>query len=105
MGAFPLGMQAPYNEPPFVVGGTYRGILPMGRLVYSWVWEHHIEDVDSDFRPAENLVTVEFRDVGDKSEVALTHEYFPYEDMRDQHSHGWKVCLDQLAQLAEGANS
>ena len=104
-GKYRLGMQAPDNEHPFVVGGTYREVLPMERLVYTWVWENDSEEGDSDFRPAETLVTVEFRDVGDKTEVVLTHEFFPDDDMKDQHGHGWNGGLDQPAQLVEGTNS
>ena len=68
----------------------------------AWVWEHHGEQEDPDFTPTETLVTVEFRDLGDdRTEVVLTHELFPDVIMRDEHSHGWTGCLEQLATLVE----
>lgn len=48
--------------------------------------------------PEETLVTVEFRDLGDMTEVVLTHERFLSVQSRDQHQHGWTstfVCLEQ----------
>ena len=104
-GKYRLGMRAPDNEHPFVVGGTYREVRPMEKLVYTWVWEHHGEGSDSNFEPAETLVTVEFRDLGDKTELVLTHEYFPDENMRDEHNHGWNGCFDQLARHVEGPST
>jgi len=100
-GKYRLGMQAPNNDQPFVVSGIYREVRPPEKLVYTWVWEHHGERVDADFRPAETLVTVEFRDLGGRTEVVLTHEFFPDVNMRDQHSQGWTGCLEQLATLVE----
>ena len=104
-GKYRLGMQASDNEHPLVVGGTYREVRPMEKLVYTWVWEHHGEGGDSDFVPAETLVTVEFRDLGDKTELVLTHEQFPDENMRNEHDQGWSGCLDQLASHVEGSSA
>ncbi len=100
-GKYRLGMQAPDRDQPFVVGGTYREVHPPEKLVYTWIWEHHAEQEDADFTPAETLVTVEFRDLGGRTEVVLTHELFPDVNMRDEHSHGWTGCLEQLATLVE----
>ena len=100
-GKYRLGMQAPDHDQPFVVGGTYREVRPPEKLVYTWVWEHQGEQADPDFTPAETVVTVEFRDLGGRTEVVLTHEFFSDANMRDQHSHGWTGCLEQLATLVE----
>lgn len=98
-GNYRLGMQDPDREEPFVVGGTFREIRAPEKLVYTWVWEQNPEEGESEFEPAETLVTVEFHDVGGQTEVVLTHEYFPDEGMRDQHDHGWNGVLTQLARL------
>ena len=48
--------------------------------------------------PEETLVTVEFRDLGDMTEMVLTHERFLSVQSRDQNQHGWTstfVCLEQ----------
>jgi uncharacterized protein YndB with AHSA1/START domain len=44
----------------------------------------------------ETLVTVEFRDRGQSTEVILTHELFPNAEARDEHTKGWSGCLDRL---------
>ena len=100
-GKYRLGMQSPDSDQPFVVGGIYREVRPPEKLVYTWTWEHQGEHKDPDFTPAKTLVTVEFRDLGDRTEVVLTHELFPDVNMRDEHSHDWTGCLDRLATLVE----
>ena len=92
-------MQAPDSDHPYVVGGTYREVQPPEKLVYTWTWEHHGEQEDPEFIPAETVVTVEFHDLGGKTEIVLTHEFFTDVNMRDQHSQGWTGCLEQLATL------
>ena len=100
-GKYRLGMQAPDSDHPYIVGGTYREVQPPEKLVYTWTWEHDADPGDSNFTPAETLVTVEFHDLGGKTEVVLTHEFFTDVNMRDQHSQGWTGCLEQLATLLE----
>ena len=70
----------------------YRGVRPSERLVYTWRWEAQPEH-------GETLITVEFHEVGDSTEVALTREFFPTEKARDDHNRGWSGCLDRLAKL------
>ena len=63
-GAYRLGMQAPDQDHPFIVGGVYREISPPEKLVFTWIWEKAPHDT-SDWIPPETLVTVEFIDKGD----------------------------------------
>ena len=100
-GKYRLGMQLPDNGQPFVVGGTFREVSPPEKLVYTWVHEHREGQEDPSFTPAETLITVELHDLDGRTEIVLTHEFFPDVDMRDQHNHGWSGCLDQLAALVE----
>ena len=75
------------------VGGEYSEVTPPERLVFTWSWEGD-DTADS----PETLVTIEFRDLGDMTEVVLTHERFLSVESRDQHQHGWTstfVCLEQ----------
>jgi len=90
-GRYRLGMKAPDQELPYVVGGTYRAIHRPARLVYTWVWE----GTDG----PETLVTVEFRTLGSSTEVILTHEFFPTDEARKGHEMGWGSCLDGLAKI------
>ena len=105
-GAYRLGMLAPGEDNPFVVGGIYKEVRRPEKLVYTWVWEGGEEPGPStggahaaDFR--EMLVTVEFNDLGRSTEVVLTHEYFPDQHARDEHNKGWNGCFAQLARLLE----
>ena len=108
-GKYRLGMKAPDKDEPFVVGGTYREILPPEKLVYTWAWEYHGDESapgpqsgpESVVGPGETLVTVLFHDAGGKTEVVLIHEFFADRNMRDEHSNGWSGCLEQLAALVE----
>ncbi|MGH7699802.1 MAG: SRPBCC family protein [Gemmatimonadales bacterium] len=56
-------------------------------LVYTWFWETNVN-------MGETLVTVEFRDLGGRTEVVLTHELFPTEEDRENHEAGWAACGD-----------
>lgn len=90
-GKYRLGMKKLPEGEVFYLAGTYREVRPPEKLVYSWRWEAEPEQ-------GETLVTVEFLDRGGSTEVALTHERFPSEKMRDDHNRGWIGCLDRLGQ-------
>ncbi len=91
-GGYRLGMQPPDSDTPLIVRGVYREIQPPERLVFTWRWEGSPEAVP------ETLVTLEFLERGDQTEVVLTHERFADAEARDQHAGGWEGCLDGLAQ-------
>ncbi|MGR4065824.1 MAG: SRPBCC family protein [Vulcanimicrobiaceae bacterium] len=94
-GAYRIVMQPPDDE-AMTVFGTYRVVQPPERLSYTWSWE---EDKPED--QIETLITVEFHDRGDKTEVVLTHEGFSSEESRGNHERGWTGALDKMeAQLA-----
>jgi len=76
----------------FRLGGTFREVRPPEKLVYTWAWEG-----DADI--GETLVTVEFRDLGKSTEVALTHELFPDEKALKNHEWGWSGGLDRLSRI------
>jgi len=91
-GKYRLGMSKLPDGEIFYLSGIYREVRPPERLVYTWRWEAQPEH-------GETLVTVEFCEVGDSTEVVLTHERFPTEKARDDHNWGWSGCLDRLANL------
>lgn len=86
-GTYHIGMKPPDRESLHVATGVYREIIPPEKLVFSWSWEGE---------PLDTLVTVEFRDLGNATEVMLKHEYFPDAQTRDKHSEGWTGCLELL---------
>ncbi len=71
--------------------GVYREIDPPRRLSYTWDWE------EAEHRMGvETLVTVELSDLGDSTEIVLTHEGFPAPEAREGHDQGWTSCVVQL---------
>ncbi len=73
--------------------GTYREVDAPNRLVYTWDWEEESHSV------GETLVTVEFEERGDATEVVLVHEGFPVVEAKDGHEQGWGSCLNRLEAL------
>ena len=90
-GQYRLGMRKLPDGDIFYLTGAYREVRPPEKLVYTWRWESEPE-------LGETIVTVEFRDLGNATEVVLTQELFPTEKARDDHDKGWNSCLDRLAQ-------
>jgi len=78
----------------FKVRGEYLEIKEPEKLVFTWFWETE---------PAygNTVVTLEFVDLGNKSELILTHERFANSDARDKHNVGWASCLDSLQRNVE----
>lgn len=72
------------------VSGTFREIQPPERLVFTWAWEDAVDE-------PETVVTVELVERGESTEVVLTHQGFATLERREQHTHGWTGCLEQLA--------
>jgi uncharacterized protein YndB with AHSA1/START domain len=70
-------------------GGVYREVKPPEKLVFTWNWQQAPDGSDT-------LVTVEFHDLGNSTEIVLTHERFPNAEAREKHNQGWTGCLDQL---------
>jgi uncharacterized protein YndB with AHSA1/START domain len=92
-GRYRLGMQPPGNDPVLIVAGIYREIIPPEKLVFTWRWESSDED------EPETLVTVNFIERGNVTEVVLHHERFTSEALRDKHREGWAGCMDHLEHL------
>ena len=94
-GRYRLGMKAPGDNPILIVGGEYREITPHERLVFTWRWE--TPDPDE----PETLVTVEFVERENSTEIRLKHELFTDAASRDKHGEGWAGCFDNLERLLE----
>ncbi len=77
----------------YTMKGVYREITPPERIVLTWCWE------EGDMAGVETLVTVEFHDRGESTELVLTHEGFPSEAQCEGHTQGWSSsfeCLDEI---------
>ena len=89
-GRYRIVMNAPDGQ-VHRLGGVYREVVPNRRLVYTWAWESTPE--------RESLVNVEFRAVGDATELVLTHHRFADTEARDRHLQGWNGCIARLERL------
>jgi uncharacterized protein YndB with AHSA1/START domain len=72
--------------------GIYREIVPPERLVFTYAWERH-----SGHGGHQTLVTLNFVDLGGRTELTLRHEGFETAASRDDHHGGWSGCLERLA--------
>jgi uncharacterized protein YndB with AHSA1/START domain len=72
------------------LSGSYQQIKPPEKLVFTWRWA---EDPHGE----ETLVSLEFRDLGNSTEIILNHGQFPSVESREKHNHGWLGCMDQLS--------
>jgi uncharacterized protein YndB with AHSA1/START domain len=80
--------------------GVYREVKPVEKLVFTWSWTKNTPD-GANLHPGseETLVTVEFFERGNATEVVLTHAAFSTKALRDDHDRGWNGCFDVLAKV------
>jgi uncharacterized protein YndB with AHSA1/START domain len=78
-----------------VTTGEYREVLPLTRLVQTWVYHGH-PLVERYF----TLLTVDFRALGaDSTELTIRQELLLSDIDREGNRMGWSMCLDKLEQL------
>jgi uncharacterized protein YndB with AHSA1/START domain len=75
--------------------GVYREVKSPSRLVFTW----YGVNCNPEMEGAETVVTVDFLDRGESTEVQISHDLFPNAEARDQHEYGWNGCLDRLEKL------
>lgn len=98
-GRYRIEMKAPDGE-SYIVGGEYWKIDPPAKLVFTWAWEEgHSCDKEGLQTENEMLVTLEFIQRGQATELILTQEDFRDAAQRDKHEEGWTGCLDRLAKI------
>jgi uncharacterized protein YndB with AHSA1/START domain len=90
-GAFRITMVRPDGD-RFVALGIYRDVQPPERLSMTWRWQE-----DDPAEEHESLLTLEFLERGEQTELVLTHAQLADVDSRDRHAHGWTPIVDQLA--------
>ncbi len=77
---------------PFAVNIVYKEIVSNERIVFTWTAEGSCCGMDG-----ETIVTVNFRPVGQKTEIRLAHEGFLTDESQQGHSYGWNMSFDTLA--------
>jgi uncharacterized protein YndB with AHSA1/START domain len=86
----------------YLNSGEYRLIKPPEKLIFTWAWEKFDSSQKRIGEMKGTLVTVEFHEHGDTTEVVLTHEGFPDTAARDSHNNGWNGCFERLAEYLKG---
>jgi uncharacterized protein YndB with AHSA1/START domain len=87
-GAYRIHMRAPDGSEHQALG-HYTEVDPPKRVAYTWSWEHHPEIKDT-------IVSLDFIEHGDATEVVLRHSGLPSDEERSKHSEGWNAILDKL---------
>jgi uncharacterized protein YndB with AHSA1/START domain len=73
----------------WLASGHYREIRSPERLVFTLRWAHEPDIADM-------VVTIQFRDRGERTELVLSQENIPNETSRTTHEYGWIGCFDKL---------
>jgi uncharacterized protein YndB with AHSA1/START domain len=89
-------MQPPAGE-VFYLSGEFREVKPPFRLAYTFRWQP--PDVDD----VETVVTLVLRELGERTEVEITHGIFATEQRRALHEAGWTEALDRLQEWVSTA--
>jgi uncharacterized protein YndB with AHSA1/START domain len=85
-GTYRVGF-APPGQTPWIESGTYREVVPLKRLAYQEIVSLEGEQIHT------NATTIEFRDLGGRTEVTVTTSGF--ESWRN--AEGWVPALEKLA--------
>jgi uncharacterized protein YndB with AHSA1/START domain len=78
--------------------GEFREMRPFEKISFTWGGTKTLASgaVAQDMATDETLVIVEFFPCGKRTEVVLTHYGLATEDLRNDHTRGWNICLDNL---------
>jgi uncharacterized protein YndB with AHSA1/START domain len=90
-GKFKVGNKPRAGE-PILLTGEFLEVEPPDKLVYTWRF--------GATNPEESVITVEFNEVGDQTEVLITHEHSSKE-MGPGAVAGWESALASLARFVE----
>ena len=100
-GKFRIQMKMPNGE-FFTAVGEFREVKAPTRLVYTWDWEK--DGSGAEFGEVEgkpSLITVEFLQRGERTELVLTHSRFASVESRDSHARGWSNGVESFAKFVE----
>jgi len=100
-GKFRIQMKAPDGE-YYTAVGMFQEVKAPERLVYTWDWEK--DGSGAEFGEVEgktSLVTVEFLNRGERTEMVFTHTRFATVESRDSHARGWGKIVESFAGIVE----
>ena len=91
-GTYRIGMRNIPKNIHHTARGVYKEIVPNERISFTWSWEERPDEPES-------LVTIEFRDAGNSTEMNLTHSRFVSKQRRDEHEGGWNGCFVRMEKI------
>ena len=74
--------------------GKYLEVEPPSRRVFTWAW-HETDDFASP-RGQESVVTIQFKPVGERTEMLFTQAVFKEQAALEAHNRGWTESFDKL---------
>lgn len=86
-GKYLFHMQAP-NGKVHTVEGRYVEIVPNEKLSFTWKWVNEGDGSE------ETLVTIDFIDKDNKTELVITHANFTTEKLAKRHNNSWTNSLE-----------
>jgi uncharacterized protein YndB with AHSA1/START domain len=96
-GKFRIQMKDPNGE-FFTAAGEFREVKAPERLVYTWDWEKDGSGAEfGELEGKTSLITVEFLQRGECTEMVFTHSRFATVASRDSHARGWARVADGFA--------
>ena len=87
------------REASNVARGTFREVVPVHRLAYSFGWEGRQE-----VPPGSSLIEIDLFEQDGGTLLRLTHSGLPNATQCANHNKGWAHYLDRLAVAATGRN-
>lgn len=79
------------------VHGEFLEISPPSRLIFTWIWEPPLPDAG-----VVTVVTVDFQEIEDGTEIILTHKKFQDNASCEKHHTGWNGTLDKMKRCLKG---
>lgn len=97
-GKFRIQMQMPDGE-YFTAVGEFQEVEVPRRLVYTWDWEKDGSGTEyGEVEGKPTLITVDFLERGEQTELILTHSRFDTVTRRDSHAGGWDRIVQSFAE-------
>ncbi len=76
--------------------GEFLIIDPLRHISFTWQWAE-----PDPHAGIATLVTIDFVEANGGTELTVTHDKFPSQDMRERHTAGWRGALGRLEIMLE----